>query len=113
MGTVAVFRKKEGGMKKLGIWVKVKWALGSYQLRFDVSRFRNASRVDLTPLHPFDKFGVLRIPEQSAPFLHKICTKSPRILLIVVITVAQTDVMLDRGRQSNALWTLSRVRRAA
>jgi hypothetical protein len=51
MGSVAVFRKdgKEGGMKKLGIWVKVKSALGSYQPRFDVSRFTDQRRADLTP----------------------------------------------------------------
>jgi hypothetical protein len=51
MGTVPVFRKdgKEGGMNELGIWVKAKSALGSYQLRFDVSRFADESRADVTP----------------------------------------------------------------
>ena len=36
-------------MKKLGIWVKVKSGLDSYQLRFDVSRFTDESRADVTP----------------------------------------------------------------
>jgi hypothetical protein len=51
MVTVPVFRQnsKEGGIKKLGLWVKVKSALGSYQLRFDVSRFTDESRADVTP----------------------------------------------------------------
>jgi hypothetical protein len=35
-------------MKKLGIWVKVTSALGSYQLSFDVSRFADESRADVT-----------------------------------------------------------------
>jgi hypothetical protein len=52
MGTVAVFRKdgKEASMKKLGMWVKVKSALGSCQLRFDVSRFTDESKAEMTPL---------------------------------------------------------------
>jgi hypothetical protein len=36
-------------MKKLGLWVKVKSALGSYQLRFDVSRFTDEPRADVPP----------------------------------------------------------------
>jgi hypothetical protein len=35
-------------MKKLGIWVKVKPPPGSYQLRFDLSRFTYESRADVT-----------------------------------------------------------------
>ncbi len=105
MGTGSVFREnsKEGDMKKRDILVKVKWALGSYQLRFDVSLFTDESKADLT----------LPPTGQSAHPLHQICTKSPQILLISVITVARTDVMLDAVRQGNALWTLSRIRRAA
>ena len=102
MGNVAVFRKKEVGMNRRGIRVNVKSALGSYRLRFDVSRFTDESRADVTHL-TFD--GVVRIPGQSAHPLHQICTKSPQIFLISVITVARTDVMLAPGRQGNALWT--------
>jgi hypothetical protein len=49
-------------MKKLGIRVKVKSALGSYQLRLHVSRFADESRADLTSSlsrvpHPCTKFA--------------------------------------------------------
>ena len=73
---------------------------------------RNSSVRDFTH-GSMNRLGSRTFPEQIGPPLHQICTKFPQILLIVVITVAQTDVMLDRGRQGNALWTLSRVRRAA
>jgi hypothetical protein len=36
-------------MKKRGTWVKVKPAVGLYHLRFDVSRFTDESRADVTP----------------------------------------------------------------
>jgi hypothetical protein len=51
MGSDPVSREnsREGGMKKRGIWVKVKPALGSYHHRFDVSRFTHESRADVTP----------------------------------------------------------------
>jgi hypothetical protein len=51
MGTVPVSRENSGvgGMKKRGIWVKVKPAVGLYHLRFDVSHFTDESRADLTP----------------------------------------------------------------
>jgi hypothetical protein len=41
-------KSKEGGMKKLGLWVKVKPPLGSCHLRSDVSRFTDESRADVT-----------------------------------------------------------------
>jgi hypothetical protein len=49
MGTDPVSRENsgEGGMKKRGIWVKVKPAVGLYHLRFDVSRYTDESRADL------------------------------------------------------------------
>jgi len=50
MGTVHVSREngREGGMKKHGMWAKVKPPLGSYQLRLDLSRFTDESRADVT-----------------------------------------------------------------
>lgn len=42
-----------------------------------------------------DKYGVLRVSGLGDALLHQTCTKFPRSLLIVVITVAQTHVMLD------------------
>jgi hypothetical protein len=41
--------------------------------------------------------GLDAVCDQSAVVLHQICTESPRILLVLAITVARTDVMLDLG----------------
>lgn len=56
----------EGGMKKRGIWVKVKPAVGLYHLRFDVSRFTDKSRADLTPVLT-NWFCEKDIPSPKAP----------------------------------------------